>query len=97
MANAYEARLESQDIGTYNAFVTAMTTFVVEWGSEWNVQHVNVAEINGGDGLHHVVTKAFVMLFTRHPFSACPPSVSGIAQKGDAWKLACPPSCAGVA
>jgi hypothetical protein len=27
-----------------------MTTFVVEWGSEWTVQHVNVAGANGGDG-----------------------------------------------
>ncbi|MCK4563640.1 MAG: cadherin-like domain-containing protein, partial [Verrucomicrobia bacterium] len=27
-----------------------MTTFVVEWGSEWGIQHVNVAGNNGGDG-----------------------------------------------
>ena len=27
-----------------------MTTFVVEWGSEWSVQHVNVAGNNGGNG-----------------------------------------------
>ena len=27
-----------------------MTTFVVEWGSEWNVQRVNVAGNNGGNG-----------------------------------------------
>ena len=27
-----------------------MTTFVIEWGAEWNVQHVNVAGAAGGGG-----------------------------------------------
>ncbi|MCM8536043.1 MAG: metallophosphoesterase [Lentisphaeraceae bacterium] len=27
-----------------------ITTFVVEWGHEWNVQHVNVTGSNGGNG-----------------------------------------------
>ena len=31
-------------------FNAAMTTFVVEFGSEWTVQHVNVAGSNGGGG-----------------------------------------------
>jgi len=27
-----------------------VTTFVVEWGSQWGIQHVNVAGSNGGEG-----------------------------------------------
>ncbi len=40
----------SRDAGGETMFDAAMTTFVVEWGSEWGVQHVNVAGSNGGGG-----------------------------------------------
>ncbi|MGJ8654020.1 MAG: tandem-95 repeat protein [Opitutaceae bacterium] len=40
----------SRDAGGETLFDADMTTFVVEWGSDWNVQHVNVAGNNGGAG-----------------------------------------------
>ncbi|VGO13114.1 Adhesin BmaC autotransporter [Pontiella desulfatans] len=40
----------SRDAGGETIKNAIMTTFVVEWGSEWTVQHVNVSGANGGDG-----------------------------------------------
>ncbi|MGB0415058.1 MAG: hypothetical protein ACPGJU_11505, partial [Coraliomargarita sp.] len=40
----------SRDAGGETMFDATMTTFVVEWGSEWTVQHVNVSGSNGGNG-----------------------------------------------
>ncbi len=40
----------SRDAGGETMFDATMTTFVVEWGSEWTVQHVNVSGSNGGGG-----------------------------------------------
>ncbi len=40
----------TRDAGGEIMFDATMTTFVVEWGSEWTVQHVNVVGNSGGDG-----------------------------------------------
>ncbi|NRB73506.1 MAG: hypothetical protein HRU46_04045 [Verrucomicrobiales bacterium] len=40
----------SRDAGGETLFDATMTTFVVEWGSEWTVQHANVSGNNGGNG-----------------------------------------------
>ncbi len=40
----------TRDAGGETMFDATMTTFVVEWGSEWNIQRVNVAGNNGGGG-----------------------------------------------
>ena len=40
----------SRDAGGETMFDATMTTFVVEWGSDWTVQHVNVAGSIGGNG-----------------------------------------------
>ena len=39
-----------RNAGGETMFDATMTTFVVEWGSEWNIQRVNVAGNNGGGG-----------------------------------------------
>ncbi|MEM0968244.1 MAG: hypothetical protein AAGJ31_02745, partial [Verrucomicrobiota bacterium] len=40
----------SRQSGGEILFDATMTTFVTEWGSEWTVQHVNVAGNHGGNG-----------------------------------------------
>ncbi|MCM8530794.1 MAG: hypothetical protein NE330_06495, partial [Lentisphaeraceae bacterium] len=40
----------SRDAGGETLVDVDISTFVVEWGSEWNVQHVNVTGSNGGNG-----------------------------------------------
>ena len=40
----------TRDAGGETLYNAIMTTFVVEWGNEWNVQHVNVAGAAGGQG-----------------------------------------------
>ena len=40
----------SRDAGGETLVDAEMTTFVVEWGASWNVQHVNVAGSSGGNG-----------------------------------------------
>ena len=40
----------SRNAGGETLFDAEMATFVIEWGSAWNVQHVNVSGSNGGDG-----------------------------------------------
>lgn len=40
----------SRDAAGETILDAIMTTFVVEWGSEWAVQHANVADSSGGDG-----------------------------------------------
>ncbi|MCC5844312.1 MAG: polysaccharide lyase family 7 protein [Verrucomicrobia bacterium] len=43
----------SRDAGGETLRNAVMTTFVVEWGDTWTVQHVNVAGANGGNGANH--------------------------------------------
>lgn len=40
----------TRDTGGETLFDAEMTTFVIEWGTDWDVQHVNLAGSNGGNG-----------------------------------------------
>jgi len=40
----------SRDAGGETLVNAEMTTFVVEWGSDWTIQHTNVAGSSGGNG-----------------------------------------------
>lgn len=44
----------SRDAAGETLVDAVMTTFVVEWGDEWTVQHVNVTGSNGGNGADSV-------------------------------------------